>query len=55
MAKEITQKDDLSSEIKNPSTDYVPGQKLPGEMPEEVKKEMDKTREKLDKVKNENP
>lgn len=53
MAKEISPKEDLSSEIKNSSVDYVPGQKLPGEMPEEVKKEMDETRKKLEGFKDE--
>lgn len=46
-------KEDLSSEIKSPSTDYVPGQKLPGEMTEEAKKEIDKTKEKLENFKKE--
>jgi predicted nucleotidyltransferase len=51
--KEKHEKDDLSSEIKNPSVDYVPGQKLPGEMTEEAKKEIDKTKEKLENFKKE--
>ncbi len=51
--EEKIKKEELSDELKNPSMDYHPGQKLPGEIPEEVKKEMDKTKEKLDNFKKE--
>jgi len=45
--------ENLSDELKSPSMDYKPGQKLPGEIPEEQKKEIDKTKEKLDSFKKE--
>ncbi len=51
--KEKLKKEDLSSEIKNAGVDYVPGQKLPGEMTEEAKKEVDKTKQKLEEFKKE--
>lgn len=43
--------ENLSEEIKNPKISYVPGQKLPGEMDEKVKKEIEKTRAKLEEFK----
>ena len=46
-------REDLSQEIKNPSMDYKPGQKLPGELTEEAKKEIDKTKQKLENLKKE--
>jgi len=55
-SKDIVQKEqkkqsNLSDEIKNPGMDYQPGQKAPGELPEKVKKEMDKTKQLLEKFK----
>lgn len=45
--------DSLSDELKNPSVEYHPNQKLPGEMTEEAKKEVDKTKQKLEEFKKE--
>lgn len=44
--------DNLANEVKDMKTDYN-AKKIPGEIPEEVRKEMDKTREKLEKFKKE--
>ncbi len=46
-------KEELTDELKNPAASYVPGQKLPGELPEKAKKQMEATRRKLDKFKKE--
>ncbi len=43
----------LSDEIKTAGTNYRPGQKLPGEITEEAKKAIDKTKEKLENFKKE--
>jgi predicted nucleotidyltransferase/uncharacterized protein (UPF0332 family) len=60
MAKEKTvekhhekKPENLSEEIKSPAMDYKPGQKLPGEMTDEAKKEIDKTKQKLEEFKKE--
>jgi uncharacterized protein (UPF0332 family)/predicted nucleotidyltransferase len=45
--------ENLSDELKNPGVEYQPGQKLPGEITEEAKKEIDKTRQKLEDFKKE--
>ncbi|MEK6886127.1 MAG: nucleotidyltransferase domain-containing protein [Nanoarchaeota archaeon] len=45
--------ENLSDELKNPGMNYQPGQKLPGEITEEAKKEIDKTKQKLDEFKKE--
>ena len=44
-------KQELSDEIKNPGVDYTPNSSLPGQIPEEQKKEIDKTKEKLESFK----
>ncbi len=49
--KEQKKPANLSDELKNPGTEYQPGQKLPGEMTAEAKKEIDKTKQKLDEFK----
>jgi len=47
-------KEELTDEIKNPSMDYDPNApRLPGEIDEKAKKEIDKTREKLEDFKKE--
>jgi uncharacterized protein (UPF0332 family)/predicted nucleotidyltransferase len=43
----------LSDEIKSYGAEYVPNQKLPGQIPEAQKKEIDKTKEKLEDFKKE--
>lgn len=43
--------ENLSDELKNPGVEYQPGQKMPGEVTEKVKKEMDKTKQELDSFK----
>jgi len=57
MEKEKTEEtkkpETLSEEIKTPGASYRPGQKLPGEIPEKVKKEMDKTKKQLENFKKE--
>ncbi len=49
----VKKPDNLSDELKNPSVEYRPNQKLPGEMTEEAKKEVDKTKQKLEEFKKE--
>jgi predicted nucleotidyltransferase/uncharacterized protein (UPF0332 family) len=44
---------ELADELKSYGVEYKPNQALPGQMPEEAKKEIDKTREKLDEFKKE--
>lgn len=51
--KEPKKAENLSDELKNPATEYVPGQKLPGQLTDEAKKEVDKTKEKLEAFKKE--
>ena len=52
MAEEKNNKD-LSEELKSYSSEYKPNQALPGQIPEEQKKEIDKTKEKLEDFKKE--
>jgi predicted nucleotidyltransferase/uncharacterized protein (UPF0332 family) len=52
-AKDVKKTENLSDELKNPGVNYQPGQKLPGEITEEAKKEIDKTRQKLEEFKKE--
>ena len=51
--KEVKAPQNLSDELKNPGANYDPNQKLPGEMTEEAKKEVDKTKQKLEEFKKE--
>lgn len=44
---------ELADELKNPGVEYVPRSQLPGQIPEEQKKEIDKTKEKLEDIKKE--
>jgi predicted nucleotidyltransferase/uncharacterized protein (UPF0332 family) len=49
--KEAKPTGNLSEELKNTSVEYKPNQALPGELTEEAKKEIDKTRQKLEDFK----
>jgi len=51
--KEEKEEKTMENEVKDMKMDYQPGKTLPGEIPEEQKKEMEKTREKLEKFKKE--
>jgi uncharacterized protein (UPF0332 family)/predicted nucleotidyltransferase len=53
MKMEDKKKENLIDELKNTSTEYIPNQRLPGQIDEEAKKEIDKTKEKLDGFKDE--
>ena len=52
MVKEQEKKEDLSSEIKSQAIDYNPNAPKIGELDEKAKKEIDKTKEKLEDFKN---